>query len=96
MNCHFFPLPDPPVSSNGETESWSASLDETEKLALEAIRCLHRQLDDDQDGNINLDESNDVSTLTLCYANPNLLLQVWNIPANIKLSFEYLPTYTIY
>ncbi|XP_035714455.1 stromal interaction molecule 2 isoform X2 [Folsomia candida] len=40
-------------------EKWCSSLDETEALALDAIRSLHRQLDDDKNGNIDLTESNE-------------------------------------
>jgi len=40
-------------------ESWCSNLDENKRLELDAIRCLHRQLDDDQDGNINLVESDE-------------------------------------
>jgi len=42
-------------------DSWCSSLDETEKLALEAITALFHQLDDDKNGNIDLEESNEVS-----------------------------------
>ncbi|CAL8115482.1 unnamed protein product [Orchesella dallaii] len=40
-------------------EPWCSSLDENEKLALEAIHALHHQLDDDKNGNIDLFESNE-------------------------------------
>lgn len=33
-----------------------------DKLGMEAIKSLHRQLDDDEDGDIDLSESNDVSS----------------------------------
>ncbi|CAG7836332.1 unnamed protein product [Allacma fusca] len=39
-------------------QSWCSSLNEIERLALEAIRYLHRQLDDDNNGSIDLKESN--------------------------------------
>lgn len=45
-------------------EKWCASFDEAEALALEAIRSLHRQLDDDSDGNIDLSETKDVGFVT--------------------------------
>lgn len=32
-----------------------------DRLGMEAIRSLHRQLDDDDNGNIDLEESDDVS-----------------------------------
>lgn len=41
-------------------DPWCSSLDENEKLALEAIHALHHQLDDDKNGNIDLYESNEV------------------------------------
>jgi len=59
----YFHSLDSPVSSNNE-EKWEAGLDQNEKLALDAIKSLHRQLDDDKDGNINLDESNEVTFIT--------------------------------
>ena len=37
------------------------SLSDNERKALEAIRTLHSQLDDDADGNIDLSESDEVS-----------------------------------
>lgn len=48
------------TSCSSNNIPWEELLDDNEKLALEAIKCLHRQLDDDKDGNINLDESNEV------------------------------------
>lgn len=36
-----------------------------DKLGMEAIKSLHRQLDDDEDGDIDLSESNDVSLVSL-------------------------------
>lgn len=33
---------------------------QNDRLGLEAIKSLHRQLDDDKDGNIDLSESDDV------------------------------------
>lgn len=33
----------------------------SDRLGLEAIKSLHKQLDDDNDGNIDLSESDDVS-----------------------------------
>lgn len=47
------------VCPNGDR--WCSSLDESEKLALEAIHSLHHQLDDDKNGNIDLFESNEVN-----------------------------------
>lgn len=35
-----------------------------DKLGMEAIRTLHQQLDDDENGNIDLSESDDVSDIT--------------------------------
>lgn len=34
-----------------------------DRLGLEAIKSLHSQLDDDANGNVDLSESDDVSTL---------------------------------
>lgn len=41
------------------------ALAHSERLGLEAIKSLHKQLDDDNDGNIDLSESDDVSYLTI-------------------------------
>lgn len=38
---------------------------QSDRLGLEAIKLLHKQLDDDQDGNIDLSESDDVCTYYL-------------------------------
>lgn len=35
---------------------------QSDRLGLEAIKSLHKQLDDDNDGNIDLSESDDVSS----------------------------------
>lgn len=35
----------------------------SDRLGLESIKSLHKQLDDDKDGNIDLSESDDVSLL---------------------------------
>lgn len=37
------------------------SMAANDKLGLEAIKSLHRKLDDDENGNVDLSESNDVS-----------------------------------
>jgi hypothetical protein len=37
-----------------------------DQVGLEAIRSLHKQLDDDDNGNIDLSESDDVSIYTYC------------------------------
>lgn len=42
-------------------------LDCVDNEGLEAIRSLHRQLDDDDNGDIDLSESDDVIFLSLCY-----------------------------
>lgn len=36
---------------------------QSDRLGLESIKLLHRQLDDDKDGNIDLSESDDVRYL---------------------------------
>lgn len=46
-----------------------------DRVGLEAIRSLHRQLDDDADGAIDLSESDDVS---LFYFNNNTLIKTNN------------------
>lgn len=38
-----------------------------DKLGMEAIRTLHQQLDDDENGNIDLSESDDVSDIKNYY-----------------------------
>lgn len=54
----------PPSTTEGST----CSVDDFEcighhdELGLDAITALHRQLDDDEDGDIDLEESDDVST----------------------------------
>lgn len=52
-----------------------------DRLGMEAIRSLHQQLDDDDNGNIDLTESDDVST-TIAYSNATAL----SFPANESLS----------
>lgn len=37
-----------------------------DRLGMEAIKSLHQQLDDDENGNIDLTESDDVSTCFRC------------------------------
>ncbi len=46
-------------------EKWCSSLGEAEALALDAIRSLHQQLDDDNNGNIDLSETKDVCNIHL-------------------------------
>ena len=43
----------------------SLSMTEAERSALEAIRTLHGQLDDDANGNIDLSESDEVGCFLL-------------------------------
>lgn len=40
-----------------------------DQLGLEAIRSLHRQLDDDDNGDIDLSESDDVRNITFAFFN---------------------------
>lgn len=43
-----------------------------DRLGMEAIRSLHQQLDDDENGNIDLTESDDVSnTMNQIWSNEN-------------------------
>ena len=51
--------------SHGCSENWCSSFSDNELLALEAIRSLHRIIDDDQDGKIDFDESDEVSFITV-------------------------------
>ncbi|CAG7823613.1 unnamed protein product [Allacma fusca] len=47
------------VKDGGCGENWCSSFNDNELLALEAIRSLHRQIDDDKNGNIDFDESDE-------------------------------------
>ena len=49
------------ATCSDEYSCLSLSLAEPERLALEAIRNLHGQLDDDANGNIDLSESDEVT-----------------------------------
>lgn len=53
---------------NGD-EMYCLSLASQDRLALDAIKALHRQLDDDADGNVDLSESDEV-TLFITYLKP--------------------------
>lgn len=44
-----------------DLECIERNLSESDRLGLEAIRLLHGQLDDDDNGNVDLSESDDVS-----------------------------------
>lgn len=56
------------VSSTGGSADGACFADDIEcaemhdRLGMEAIKSLHQQLDDDENGNIDLTESDDVST----------------------------------
>lgn len=63
--CLFIDSP----GSGGSAEGGSCLVDDldclggiSDRLGMEAIRQLHRQLDDDDNGNIDISESDDVST----------------------------------
>lgn len=48
------------ASCTDEYACLAVQLSDSERLALEAIRTLHAQLDDDANGNIDLSESDEV------------------------------------
>lgn len=47
-----------------------------DKLGMEAIRTLHQQLDDDENGNIDLSESDDVSDFKKFYTEADFPIQI--------------------
>lgn len=57
-----------------------------DRVGLEAIRSLHRQLDDDADGAIDLSESDDVSFFQIHFYLENSHLYLQNIIGSIQLS----------
>lgn len=53
------------AESSSTDELTSLSMTSNDRLALDAIKSLHRQLDDDADGIVDLSESDEVMLLTL-------------------------------
>lgn len=72
------------VSCTDEYSCLSARMSESERLALEAIRTLHAQLDDDANGNIDLSESDEVLTLRKHWLKPITFIKLFK-------AFVYLP-----
>lgn len=51
----------------------------SDRLGLESIKSLHRQLDDDKDGNIDLSESDDVSSTKVVLVYSMVSLKIFNL-----------------
>lgn len=58
------------MCGENDLECLSKNLSDSDRHGLEAIHLLHRQLDDDANGNVDLSESDDVSHSFLARSNP--------------------------